>query len=295
MNGNDFDCQDSKIMSFEEFCDKLISEGVYQGENSHLIRPNGKPVSRKCLNGYWMTRVRCHGHTYSFMEHRVIWYMHNHFIEHDKEINHIDFNRENNNISNLELVTRKENMHWTAVNGRINPPVGEKSGKAILTNAQAQAIRYLYQEGFLQEHIAELFKIPNRNTVSRVVTRKRYDCVPDADTILDVYEEVVKSQLKMSPSIRTEKDALFCCSMGLASECGEIIDVITKSAFQGHDFDEIHAISEMGDILFYLCGLSTLMGISFKELAIENLAKIRKRYPNGYNNLDSINRKEDDI
>lgn len=284
-----------ELMTFEQFCDRLILDGVYQGEDSHLYRPNKKPVSRKCLNGYWMTRVRYDGHNYNFMEHRVVWYMHNHYIDPDKEINHIDFNRENNNISNLELVTRKENMRWSVINGRMNTAKGEKSGKSILTNAQAQAIRYLYQEGFLQERIANLFQIPNRNTVSRIVTRKRYDCVPDAETVSEVYEEVVKAQLKSVPAIKDEKDALLCCSIGLASECGEFSDIVIKSVFQGHDFDEIHAISEMGDIMFYLCGLASLMGISFKELMAENLAKVKRRYPNGYNNIDSINRKENDV
>lgn len=38
------------------------------------------------------------------------------------EVNHLDFNRENNTVSNLEWVTRSQNMKYSARAGRSNNP-----------------------------------------------------------------------------------------------------------------------------------------------------------------------------
>ena len=44
------------------------------------------------------------------MAHRVVWEMFNGRIADDMEIDHIDHSRKNNNISNLRLVTKSDNM-----------------------------------------------------------------------------------------------------------------------------------------------------------------------------------------
>lgn len=64
--------------------------------------------------------------------HRLIWEVVNGEIPKDKEINHLDENKENNAISNLSLVSHLENMEWgtrieriTAknVNGKCSKPL----------------------------------------------------------------------------------------------------------------------------------------------------------------------------
>lgn len=42
--------------------------------------------------------------------HRIVWMLFNGPIPEGMEINHIDMNKSNNNISNLELVTHKRNL-----------------------------------------------------------------------------------------------------------------------------------------------------------------------------------------
>ena len=45
-----------------------------------------------------------------YRTYRVIWEMHHGSIPKDREIDHIDRDRKNNNLSNLRLVTRSQNM-----------------------------------------------------------------------------------------------------------------------------------------------------------------------------------------
>jgi hypothetical protein len=55
-------------------------------------------------------------------------------------VNHIDSNRLNNRIENLEWVTVKENSEHALKNGRV--PIGECSYFSKLTNEQAKYIKY---------------------------------------------------------------------------------------------------------------------------------------------------------
>jgi hypothetical protein len=56
-------------------------------------------------------------------------------------INHIDFNRSNNNISNLEWVTQKQNVIHSHVAGRCPRKNGEAHPRAKLTDIQVEEIR----------------------------------------------------------------------------------------------------------------------------------------------------------
>lgn len=61
--------------------------------------------------------------------------------ESSKEINHIDGNKTNNNIDNLEYCTRSENMVHAIKLGLQLPKIGELNGMSKLTNEQVLKIR----------------------------------------------------------------------------------------------------------------------------------------------------------
>ena len=52
-------------------------------------------------------------------------------------------------------------------------------------------------------------------------------------------------------------------------------------------------IYEGGDCLWYLAELATGLGISLDEMAARNNAKLRVRYPDGFDAERSINREDD--
>ena len=85
-------------------------------------------------------------------------------------------------------------------------------------------------------------------------------------------------------------DELLNYGLGLTGESGEVADLIKKFWFHKHDIDRDDIIKELGDVLWYVSQLSRYVGVTLEEVATANIAKLQKRYPNGFNENDSINR-----
>ena len=69
--------------------------------------------------GYVQTSFICTGtkaNTFNF--HRVIWYYFNGDIPEGMQVNHIDEDKTNNALSNLNLMTPKQNSNWGTKNER---------------------------------------------------------------------------------------------------------------------------------------------------------------------------------
>jgi NTP pyrophosphatase (non-canonical NTP hydrolase) len=79
---------------------------------------------------------------------------------------------------------------------------------------------------------------------------------------------------------------------GLNGEVGEVTDILKKHLFHGHILSEEHLKEELGDVMFYIVNLATLYDIDMSEVLQNNVDKLLKRYPNGFNSEDSINREE---
>lgn len=72
--------------------------------------------------------------------HRFIWECHHGLITDHKVINHIDGNKSNNVLANLELVTQKENMQHAVALGLQPVYRGEASVKSTITEETAKSI-----------------------------------------------------------------------------------------------------------------------------------------------------------
>ena len=79
-------------------------------------------------------------------------------------------------------------------------------------------------------------------------------------------------------------------AMGLCGESGEVIDLIKKCCFQGHelDFDKIE--EEIGDALWYVAILCEGISVDMESVMARNIEKLKKRYPNGFEVERSVNR-----
>lgn len=86
---------------------------------------------------------------------------------------------------------------------------------------------------------------------------------------------------------RAATDAL----LGLSAETGEVCSIFQKH-IDGHPFDKDDLVNEIGDVLWFLSELCTVMGISLEECAVKNLLKLLKRYPDGYSAEDAVARKD---
>lgn len=178
-------------LPFSEFCDRLKSDKAYIGDDGHIYRKDGRPLSRLSRNGYYTVRKMYDGHVYCFMEHRVVWYFVHGSLDSTKVINHKDFDRGNNHIENLELISQKENTKYSRKNNRYPSNAGCANGRAALTEKEVQAIRYLAEHGWKQNVLAEMFGAKNPNLISRVVSGARYGNVENASSILAIYPTIV--------------------------------------------------------------------------------------------------------
>lgn len=88
------------------------------------------------------------------------------------EINHIDGNKENNCLENLEWVSHSDNMKHAYRSGLQVPILGGIHGQAKLTEGLVVSIRHKYETGsYTQRELALMFGV-NKATISRVISRK---------------------------------------------------------------------------------------------------------------------------
>ena len=78
--------------------------------------------------------------------------------------------------------------------------------------------------------------------------------------------------------------------MGLNGEAGEVIDILKKHLFQGHELDKKHIAEELGDCLWYIAVTAEAIGYKLDDIAELNKEKLRSRYPLGFESDKSINR-----
>lgn len=81
---------------------------------------------------------------------------------------------------------------------------------------------------------------------------------------------------------------------GMVGEIGEIHSLYQKW-YQGHGFDKLHAKKEVGDLLWFIAEYCTAKHFDMDEIMEMNIAKLMKRYPDGFTIKESVNREEGDI
>lgn len=85
-------------------------------------------------NGYWYVSLMSDdGKPHIFLLHRVIWMSANGEIPEGLEVNHLDEDKSNNSISNLNLLTRKENNNYGTRTQRTSRQVAAyKNGVLVM-------------------------------------------------------------------------------------------------------------------------------------------------------------------
>jgi len=106
---------------------------------------------------------------------------------------------------------------------------------------------------------------------------------------VDKYQELAMRTL--NPEI-DKKELILNASMGLCGESGEVIDLVKKHLFQGHDLNDEKLIKELGDVAWYLAEAATALNVNLSEILEKNIKKLENRFPDGFNSNRSINRGE---
>lgn len=80
------------------------------------------------------------------------------------------------------------------------------------------------------------------------------------------------------------------CAVGLAGETGEVLEHVKKGIFHQHGLDREKMRKELGDVLWYVAGLCSTLGLDLGDVMGANIEKLRTRYPDGYSSADSQRR-----
>ena len=92
---------------------------------------------------------------------------------------------------------------------------------------------------------------------------------------------------------------LLTAVIGMMAESGEFAEIVKKKVFQADSkFSEseiYHMKRELGDVLWYWAKGCLSLGFSPSEVIQENINKLEKRYPNGFEVARSEHRVDGDI
>lgn len=153
-------------------------EGLYQVSNLGRIKSLDRKY--KCKNGLERTikgKIMSPGYNYHylqvrlnknfekkmFMVHRLMWETFNGSIPEDMEVNHIDENKTNNCLENLNLLSHKDNINWGTHNERVSETMTNgKLSKQVIQLSKNNEILHFYpsvcqaarETGIGQAHIS---------------------------------------------------------------------------------------------------------------------------------------------
>lgn len=98
---------------------------------------------RKCVkrkNGYIQVPLHKLGAQKYFYVHRLVYESHVGKIKSGMDINHKDFDRSNNNVNNLECVTRIQNIHYSCKKGRYPRKITNEQREEIKSSKEKPGI-----------------------------------------------------------------------------------------------------------------------------------------------------------
>lgn len=150
--------ESKKIPNFSNYV-VLPNEGL-----AYSLKQHRYIGAKNTKTGYWNCALYSDsGGIWNTSIHRVIWTAVNGPIPEGLQVNHLDENKSNNSIFNLNLMTAKENNNWathneriakTKTNGVTSKPVGAfKDGELVMTFPSTREVQR--QLGYNQGNIGK--------------------------------------------------------------------------------------------------------------------------------------------
>ena len=140
-------------MSEEIWKDIKGFEGIYQASNLGRIKSLKRPYRLKekikkptrDRYGYYQVRLSKQSIGKGYLVHRLVWEAFNGHIPEGYEVNHINEVKTDNRLSNLSLVTHRENLNYGTRN--------ERAGKVLKNGKKSKPVlQFDLQDNFIKEY-----------------------------------------------------------------------------------------------------------------------------------------------
>lgn len=109
------------------------------------------------------------------------------------------------------------------------------------------------------------------------------------DCGFSIHEVTVGCQ-SVPNKIGIEGESILHSIIGAATEAGELLELLKAVVFENKQFDDVNFIEEIGDGFWYAAIGLNAVNCNFHEAQSRNIAKLRHRFPNAFNEYDANNR-----
>lgn len=153
---------------------KIISCKAHNFKH-YCFEQNWKHIKIKLNNfhGYYFVTMSCFGKDITVTLHRLLACAFIPNPENKKFINHIDANKQNNKLENLEWCTPQENSKHYISLGLRDTAKGSRLPSSKLKEEDIISIFKYRENGMLHKEIAALFKV-DTSVITRVLNRQRW-------------------------------------------------------------------------------------------------------------------------
>ena len=121
------------------------------------------------------------------------------------------------------------------------------------------------------------------------------DSRPKATDRFYMFDEYQRQAMRTANKTLDRDEMLLNSIMGMCGEAGEAIDLLKKHRAQGAALDIDRLVKEVGDCLWYIAEFAEASGVPLAEIAQRNIAKLKARYPEGFDADKSNHRAEGDV
>ncbi len=144
-----------------------LPDGYEISDSGRLKNPKGRVLKVWLTNsGYYMVNLTSR-HKHFYLHRLVVKYFLGGFSKEKTEVNHVDGNKKNNVVSNLEAVSKSDNLkHGYHV-------LGHRRHNQKLEKVQAEEIILLFSHGMSQRKLAKMYDV-SLMVVNRIINKKQY-------------------------------------------------------------------------------------------------------------------------
>jgi hypothetical protein len=151
---------EAKVLTIDE--QGLVWRHMKQHSSGSYSKCEPKMINCVNFKGYYSIHLQLRGVGVKNVKvHRLIWELANGPIPEGMQINHKDFNKANNKLENLELVTNLENSRHARANGCAVSwsKATVWRGKPRVTKEEKVLIQAMRKEGMILKDIAAQFNL----------------------------------------------------------------------------------------------------------------------------------------